>query len=206
MDSPGIRVHPIIGIDGHHSLNTVEFRDVRVPVENRIGEEGKAWGYSKYLLANERTSYAHIGGKRVALQELRKLAGALAPGGLSLLDDPLFAARLAQVEIDFRALEVSVLRVLSSLAAGDAPGPESSALKILATENAQAITELYIEAAGHYGLSRGLPWDAPEWARSAVPDFARPAMTRYLSTRAESIYGGTNEIQRNVISKRVLGL
>jgi alkylation response protein AidB-like acyl-CoA dehydrogenase len=206
MSTPGITLHPIIGIDGYHSLNTVEFSDVRVPVANRIGEEGQAWAYSKYLLANERTSYAHIGGKRVALDRLREAVGTMGPSGGSLLDDPLFAARLAQVEINFRALEVTVLRALSSLAEGAAPGAESSAIKILATENSQAITELYIEAAGHYGVAWQPDHDAPPWTSNQLRNFGAIAIRRYLGTRAESIYGGTNEIQRNVISQRVLGL
>lgn len=206
MSTPGVTLHPIAGIDGSHSLNTVEFRDVRVPVANRIGEEGQAWGYSKYLLANERTSYAHIGGKRMALERLRKAVTTMGPGGTSLLDDPLFAARLAQVEINFRALEVTVLRALSSLSAGEAPGAESSAIKILATENSQAITELYVEAAGHYGLAWQPDHDAPAWTSSGMRNFGAISIRRYLATRAESIYGGTNEIQRNVISRMVLGL
>lgn len=206
MSTPGVTLHPIIGIDGSHSLNTVEFHDVRVPVANRIGEEGQAWGYSKYLLANERTSYAHIGGKRIALERLREAVTTMGPGSTSLLDDPLFAARLAQVEINFRALEVTVLRALSSLSAGEAPGAESSAIKILATENSQAITELYIEAAGHYGVSWQPDHDAPPWTSSEMRNFGAISIRRYLATRAESIYGGTNEIQRNVISRMVLGL
>ena len=190
MDTPGIEVHPIITIDGQHHLNRVTFEDVRVPVGNRIGEEGEGWRYANFLLGNERTSYAHVAAKRLQLASLHALAGHDGP----LADDADFGRALAQLDVRLDALDIGVLQVLAALADGDAPGNEASMLKILATELAQDITELSMQAAGYPAIAR-FDNDAPA---EAMP---RPWAT---SARARTIYGGTNEIQKNIIAKRVL--
>ncbi|MDE0511885.1 MAG: acyl-CoA dehydrogenase family protein [Gammaproteobacteria bacterium] len=207
MSTPGVSVHPITSIDGKHHLNRVTFDDVVVPVENRIGEEGKGWHYATYLLTHERTSYAQIGKKKQLLRRLRRIAGE-APGVCgSLLDDPLFSQRLAQAEINLLSLEYTTLRVLGSVAGGGAPGNESSILKVMATECAQTISTLYLEVAGHHGIAEFDDGVTPQWAAElGFPEDAAPGVSRYLFDRSQSIYGGTNEIQRNLIAKHVLGL
>jgi alkylation response protein AidB-like acyl-CoA dehydrogenase len=207
MQSPGVQVHPIISIDGKHHVNRVSFDEVSVPVENRVGEEGKGWHYSTYLLSHERTSYAHVGEKKQQLKRLRELAASAPSPYGSMLDDPMFAARLGRVEIDVLALEYTTLRVLASVAGGKAPGDESSILKIMATETAQAISTLYLELGGQYGIASFEDGVTPQWALDLeFPEYATSGSARYLYDRSQSIYGGTNEIQRNVIAKRVLGL
>ena len=207
MQSPGVEVHPIVSIDGKHHLNRVSFDNVQVPVENRIGEEGQAWHYASYLLTHERTSYAHVGEKKHQLAQLRKAAAATPSDYGSMLDDPLFAARLGRVEIDVLILEYTTLRVLASVANGQAPGDESSILKIMATEAAQAISTLYLELSGHYAIADFEDGVTPAWALDlGFPEYATSGSARYFYDRSQSIYGGTNEIQRNLIAKRVLGL
>jgi alkylation response protein AidB-like acyl-CoA dehydrogenase len=202
MTTPGIAVHPIITIDGKHSLNSVTFDNVRVPKENRIGEEGKGWTYANYLLGHERTSYAHVAGKRKQLGNIRKAAKER-----DLLTDPAFVEKLASLEARLDALELTVLRTLSSVAEGGAPGNESSILKIIATELAQDITELGMEAYGPYAQPTFPDSVAPAWTgNSALPAGAAPSVAAYLGARAQSIYGGSNEIQKNIIAKRILGL
>lgn len=196
MDAPGVTVKPIITIDGAHVLNEVFFENVSVPEDYRIGEEGKGWTYSQYLLGFERTSYARIGGKRAMLRHVRALASLVPEGGNErLMDEPAFAARLAQAELAVDGLEMTVFRILSAVAAGGSPGDAASTVKILATETHQQITELFLDASGpltgHAGPSAG----------SAPRDLAT-----YLAGRAQSIYGGTNEIQKTIIARKVLGL
>ncbi|HSG87976.1 MAG TPA: acyl-CoA dehydrogenase family protein [Pseudomonadales bacterium] len=210
MSSPGVSVHPIITIDGGHHLNSVTFEDVRVPLDNRIGEEGMGWTYAKYLLTHERTSYAHIAGKKAQMQSLREIMAQPAAHGPALADDPDFRRRYDEVMVQLTTLEFTTLRTLAAVATGGAPGNESSILKIRATEVAQAITELYLEAAGYCGLRRVEDRSAPDWNEANEGEFA-PAWTvtgtaDYFFTRAQSIYGGTNEIQKNVIAKQVFGL
>lgn len=205
LDQPGVTVKPIITIDGKYYLSQCEFVDVRVPVTNRIGEEGKGWSYSQYLLGNERTSYARIGGKRKQLASIRTIASQIPTGGnQSLLEDSFFAQRLSDVEIRLDALEITVLRVLSAVRDGCSPGNEASTLKIMATDIAQEITTLFLEAAADHGVRKFDDSVSPEWTKEA--SFAAPGVATYYGTRAQSIYGGTNEIQRNIIAKRVLGL
>ena len=176
MKTPGITVHPIITIDGKHALNSVTFENVRVPAENRIGEEGKGWHYANYLLGHERTSYAHVAGKRKQLADIRSVAQAR-----DLIADPAFARKLGTLETRLDALEITVLRTLSSVAEGGAPGNESSILKIIATELAQDITELGMEAYGLYALPAFPDSVAPGWTHNtALPAGAAPAVARYL--------------------------
>jgi len=210
LDAPGVTVKPIITIDGKYVLSQCEFENVRVPLANRIGEEGKGWSYSQYLLGNERTSYARIGGKRKQLAHVRAIASSIATGGnRRLIDEEDFARRLSQVGMNVDALEITVLRVLSSVKDGGSPGDEASVLKIMATEAAQAITELFLEAAAFHGARKFDDSVSPDWvvdAGAGHDGFAAPGVANYFGTRAQSIYGGTNEIQRNIIAKRVLGL
>jgi alkylation response protein AidB-like acyl-CoA dehydrogenase len=202
MHSPGIKVNPIVSIDNHHSLNEVEFNNVRVPVANLIGEEDKGWTYAKALLAHERTSIAGVADSKRALAEVRDFAAREENGGRFLIDDPLFQQRLSDIEIELMALEYTELRVLASVAAGGAPGAESSLLKIKGTEIQQAIQELRMELAGYYqGV---LPTElSPEVLGHGFGSDARQA---FMYGRAATIYGGSNEVQKNIIAKAVLGL
>ncbi len=207
MMSPGIQVHPIITIDGKHALNRIDFTDVKVPVDGRIGEEGKGWTYANYLLGHERTSYAHVTGKRRQLEAIRKTATDMSSYGSDLLQEPGFVQSLAELECRLAALEITVLRTLASVADGGAPGEESSILKVIATELAQDITEFDMKVFGSYAAPRFPDSTLPDnFGNLSVPPGAAPAMATYLGTRAQSIYGGTNEIQKNIIAKRILGL
>ncbi len=202
MKSPGIRVRPIETIDGFHHLNEVFFDDVRVPVANRVGEEGKGWTYAKALLVHERLSIAEVADSKRALSEVRELARQEVNGGVSLLHDPLFARRLTEVEINLMALEFTELRALAAIAEGKPPGPESSLLKLQGTQIQQAIQELRLDVAGYYGgaLQGGLATDQFGHV------FADSARRLYFRGRASSIYGGSNEVQKNITAKFVLGL
>ena len=205
IHSPGVEVVPIITIDGGHHLNRVVLTNVRVPVENRIGEEGKGWSYARHLLSYERTSYAHVAAKRRQLVQLRKLS-AEAPWGDDLADQASgFRRRLAEVEVQLDALEMTVLRALAPLASGQAPGDEASIIKIAATETAQAVTELFVELAGVYGLPMFADRSRPDWRAGLedIPAFAAPAIASYFITRAQTIYGGTTEIQKNIIGRQL---
>ncbi|HAN67496.1 MAG TPA: pimeloyl-CoA dehydrogenase large subunit, partial [Halieaceae bacterium] len=202
MKSPGIKVNPIVSIDNHHSLNEVEFNDVRVPVANLIGEQDKGWTYAKALLAHERTAIAGVADSKRSLAETRAFAEREVNGGKSLLSDPLFQKRLSDIEIELMALEFTELRVLATVAAGGAPGAESSMLKIKGTEMQQAVQELRMDVAAYYqGV---LPNDLT--AEQLGHDFGSQARQTYMYGRASTIYGGSNEVQKNIIAKAVLGL
>lgn len=202
MDTPGITVRPIDTIDGVYHLNEVFFDDVRVPVANRIGEEGQGWTYAKSLLVHERLSIAEVADSKRGLAELREMAREEVNGGKSLLDDPAFAARLAEVEIDLMALEYTELRALAAIAAGRPPGPESSLLKLQGTEIQQAIQTLRMDVAGYYaGTLQGEL--SPEQLGHGFADVTQKL---YFRGRASTIYGGSNEVQKNITAKFVLGL
>jgi alkylation response protein AidB-like acyl-CoA dehydrogenase len=201
MKSPGIKVNPIVTIDGTHSLNEVEFNDVRVPVANRIGEQDKGWTYAKALLAHERTGIAGVPDSQRYLSEIRKLAAKEVNGGKSLLADPLFQKRLSDIDIELMALEYTELRVLASTASGGAPGAESSLLKIKGTEMQQAVQQLGMDVAAHY---QGVVDDIDE--ATLGHGFGGDARKAYMYGRAATIYGGSNEVQKNIIAKAVLGL
>ena len=202
MSSPGIKVNPIVSIDGHHSLNEVEFNDVRVPMSNRIGEQDKGWTYAKALLAHERTAIAGVADSKRGLAQIREFAAQEVNGGKSLLSDPLFQKRLSDVEIELMALEFTELRVLASVASGGAPGAESSLLKIKGTELQQAVQTLYMDLAAYYqGL---LPTELS--AEQVGHQFGSQARQSFMYGRAATIYGGSNEVQKNIIAKAVLGL
>ncbi|GAB3281609.1 acyl-CoA dehydrogenase family protein [Parahaliea aestuarii] len=202
MKSPGIKVNPIVSIDNHHSLNEVEFNDVRVPVANRIGEQDKGWTYAKALLAHERTTIAGVADSKRGLETVRQEASQEINGGVRLLDDPLFRKRLSDIEIELMALEFTELRVLATVASGGAPGAESSLLKIKGTEIQQAIQELRMDLAAYYqGV---LPNDLS--AEQLGHEFGSAARQSYMYGRAATVYGGSNEVQKNIIAKAVLGL
>jgi alkylation response protein AidB-like acyl-CoA dehydrogenase len=205
MHAPGVTVRPIIMLDEDHEVNEVFFDNVKVPVQNLIGQENKGWTYAKYLLGHERTGIAAIGNSKCELAFLKRFAQAQTKNGKPLLADPLFGAKVATLEIELMALEVTVLRVLAQ---GDrAPGPEASVLKVRGTEIQQGLTELMIEAAG----PNALPFDASYLdgqTQHSVhgDDDAAPLASQYFNFRKTSIYGGSNEIQRNIITQMILGL
>ncbi len=207
MKSPGITVRPIATFDGSAEINEVFFDDVAVPRENLVGEAGEGWRYARSLLSHERFGIAGIGTSKRQLRHLKSVAAAEMSDGRPLSDDPRFRDKIASVEIDLLALEGTVLRILSTQRAGQAPGPESSILKIKGTEIQQALTELLRQAVGYYAnpfVAEALQdgWNEPPIG----PAYAAPLAPRYFNWRKASIYGGTNEIQKNIIAKMVLGL
>jgi alkylation response protein AidB-like acyl-CoA dehydrogenase len=207
MKTPGITVRPIITMDGAHEVNEVWLEDVRVPVENLVGEENQGWTYAKFLLGHERTNIAGIGIAKRELARLKRIATRETSGGKPLIKNPLFAARIAQIEIDLTALEITNLRVLSAEAQRRAPGPEASILKIKGTEIQQAITELLVQAVGPYALPLRREAMAAGYQGEMVgPDYAVALGANYLNMRKLSIYGGSNEIQKNIIAQMILGL
>ncbi|MSO77286.1 MAG: pimeloyl-CoA dehydrogenase large subunit [Alphaproteobacteria bacterium] len=208
MTTPGLTVRPIVSIDGNHYLNEVFFVDVRVPVANRIGEENKGWTYAKFLLGHERTGIAGVAKSKAKAERLRaNLARAnLERGGLG--DDPDARRRLAEIEVKLTGLEFTQLRALSREQTGLGVGPEASLLKIGGTEVEQALNEMLVDCLGYYAgpfeTASSLRVDSNQ--ESVVAPHGRGLMTEHLLRRAASIYGGTNEIQRNIIAKRVLDL
>lgn len=197
MKQPGIEVKPIITLGGSHTVNMVHINDVKVPVENRIGEEGKGWTYAKGLLQHERTGLAGVSRSIVALEKLKEQAGTVKRGNGSLMDEPAFRAKVAALEVDLMALEFTELRSLAAASAGGALGPESSIMKLKGTEIQQRIAKLTVEAGGIYSAG---------WGHPVGPKFARGGMASYLSSRAYTIYGGASEVQKDVIAKNVLGI
>lgn len=207
MTSPGVEVRPIITLDGDHEVNEVFFTDVRVPIENLVGEEDKGWTYAKYLLTYERTSMAGIGPSSAALAALKEVAGQEQVNGVALEHDPLFAARLAKVEIALANLRTTTMRIVAAAAAGGAPGAESSMLKIRGTQIRQEISALMRRAIGPHAqpfLPEALEDGYNE--EPVVPDYAPAVTSTYLNLRKLTIFGGSNEIQKNIISKAILDL
>ena len=205
MKSKGIEVKPIITIDGAHEVNMIYFDDVEVPANNLIGEEGEGWNIAKFLLMHERTGIAGIAALKRELKRLKEISSDLIVGEASLLDDANFRNKIEAAEIELTATEFTELRTLSQISSGGAPGPESSILKIKGTELQQSISELFIEMLGYY--AHPFLTEAELGSNASIgPDYAGSAMPHYLNFRKVSIYGGSNEIQRNVISKAILGL
>ena len=208
MSTPGVTVKPIITIEGDLEVNEVHFENVKVPLENLVGEEGKGWTYGKVLLQHERTGTAGVARSKYRLRKLREQAAESIRGTTPLSDDGSFMRKLAATEVELRALEFTELRTLAAVASGKAPGPESSILKFKGTELQQAVDSLYLEAAGYYAL----PY-VPEQYTLEFDDENRighgnetKTASRYFNFRKASIYGGSNEIQKNIIAKHVLGL
>ena len=207
MHSPGIEVRPIKTIDGGHEVNEVWFSDVRVPAENLIGEENKGWTYAKYLLSHERNNIATVGISKKKLEKLKVIAKNEFRNGLPLIKDPLFAARLARLEISLLNMETTNLRVLSESEKGGDPGAESSMLKILGSEICQELDHLQRRAAGRFGrISRPEALEEGFNGEDIGPFFAHTASSTYFNNRKVSIYGGSNEIQKNIITKMIIGL
>jgi alkylation response protein AidB-like acyl-CoA dehydrogenase len=205
MKSPGISVRRITTLEGGHEVNDVFLDNVKVPVENRIFHENQGWTCAKALLMHERTGIAGVARSKRGLEKLRAISRTeLADDSGPLLQDAFFKRKVADLEIDLTALEFTELRTLAGESSGKGPGPESSILKIKGTEIQQRLTELTLEAAGHYGA----PYlrDAPHNLGPVGPDYAEGSAGFYFNTRKTSIYGGSNEIQRNIIAKMVLGL
>lgn len=211
MKSPGISVNPIITLDDpqppYQEINMVYLEDVQVPKENLVGEEGKGWTCAKYLLEFERGN-AYSPALKGALGHVRTVAASEQNGsGTPMLEDADFMARLHDVEVQVLAMEFTELRILGALAAGQNVGPESSLLKTRGTELQQAVTELLLEAIGSWALPRDDSTPAPDDAFVPVgPAYANGAAQDYFNTRKVSIYAGSNEIQRNIMAKMVLGL
>lgn len=207
MKQPGIEVKPIITIDGSHEVNMVHFTDVKVPVADRVGEENKGWTYAKYLLQHERGGTAGISNSKAKIGRLKELAGGIKAGGETLMDDIDFKRDVAKVEIELQALEYTDLRYLMTAASGAPIGAEVSMLKLRGTEIQQRISELLMQAMGYYA-NPYMP-EAMEYGWNEEPvGFAEapPLAPAYFNIRKTSIYGGTNEIQKNIIAKMVLGL
>jgi alkylation response protein AidB-like acyl-CoA dehydrogenase len=207
MNTPGVTVRPIIMLDEEHEVNEVFFDNVKVPVENLVGEENRGWTYAKYLLGHERTNIAAVGRAKRELAFLKRIANKQLKNGKPILNDPLFAAKVANLEIEIMALEMTVLRVLSAESAKRGPGPEASLLKVKGTEIQQTLTELMMEAVGPYALPFDTAFLEGEHETSVTEDDdAAPLAAHYFNFRKTSIYGGSNEIQKNIITQMILGL
>ncbi|HEU4969747.1 acyl-CoA dehydrogenase family protein [Sphingomonas sp.] len=206
MKSPGVTVRPIITLGGEHEVNEVWLEDVRVPVDQRIYEENKGWTCAKFLLAHERTGIAGVARSKRGVERIKTIARSEVDGDRPLIANPFFKRKIAELEIDLTALEYTELRTLASEASGRGPGPESSLLKIKGTEIQQRITELALEAVGHYGAPYFRGFGEGDNEHPIGPDYAHRAAPTYFNGRKTSIYGGSNEIQRNIIAKMVLGL
>ncbi|VVQ19177.1 Putative acyl-CoA dehydrogenase FadE17 [Pseudomonas fluorescens] len=206
MKTPGITVRPIITLDGEHEVNEVFFDNVRVPVANLVGQENEGWTCAKYLLTHERTSIGGIAQNKALLTRLKRIASQEVRDGRPLIEDPLFRAQIAEVDMQLMAAEMSNLRTLAATQNGDVPGAESSFLKIRGTEIRQAITYLISKAVGPYAL----PFIEDELGYGSEPllytDYSSAATYQYLDARKASIYGGANEIQKNIIAKMILEL
>jgi alkylation response protein AidB-like acyl-CoA dehydrogenase len=191
MKSPGLSVRPITTLDGEQEINDIFFDNVRVPMQNRVGEENRGWTYAKFLLGHERTNTAGIGNCKRALARLKQMAKTSSAGGRPMWADTRFRDRVARVELELTALEITNLRVLSAMSRGGAPGPEVSALKIKGSEIIQELVELQMHVLGPGALA----------SLAEVP-----TTSQYFNLRKTTIYAGSTEIQKNIISKLVLGL
>ena len=206
MKSPGITVRPIITLGGEHEVNEVWLEDVRVPVSQRIFEENKGWTCAKFLLAHERTGIAGVAASKRGIEKVKTIARTEMDGDRPLIANPFFRRKIAELEMDLTALEYTELRSLAGESAGKGPGPESSLLKIKGSEIQQRLTELSLEAVGHYGAPYFRGFGEGDNEHPIGPDYAHRAAPTYFNTRKTTIYGGSNEIQRNIIAKMVLGL
>ena len=208
MATEGVSVKPIITIEGDREVNEVHFENVKVPAENLIGEEGKGWTYGKVLLQHERTSIAGVARSQYRLSRLKEKIRNSGNTQPSLTGDNDFLKKIGQLEIELKALEFTELRTLAAVSVGKAPGPESSLLKIRGTEIQQKLDELFMEAAGYFSL----PYVPQQYNLNSDPEehvgFGADSVSSlvYFNNRKASIYGGSNEIQKNIIAKHVLGL
>ncbi|WP_280395304.1 acyl-CoA dehydrogenase family protein [Nocardia brasiliensis] len=198
VKSPGVTIRPIKLIDGGYEVNEVFFENVRVPADQLVGEENMGWTYAKFLLGNERTGITGVGRTKVKIGVAKEYAAQTKSGSGTLLEDPLFAARVAELENELLALELTQLRVVSNSSEGK-PNPASSVLKLRGSELQQAATELLLDIAG----PDALPVDADE---IASPGWAQRSGPGYLNYRKTTIYGGSSEVQRTIIASTILGL
>ncbi len=206
MKSPGVEVHPIQTMDGGHEINSVFFTDVKVPAENMVGEVNKGWTYAKFLLGNERLGAPRVGSSMAKLEELKEIAKSRIVRGKPLWDHPRFRDKFVEAQVELKALEMTVMRVLSGIEAGadqSKPDPATSVIKIKGAQMVQRMTELYVEAAGE----QAAPWLDEEGANAQVgPDWTSRAAPNYFNMRKSSIYGGSDQVQKGIISKAILGL
>lgn len=207
MNAPGITVRPIIMLDGEHEVNEVFLDNVKVPVENLVGEENKGWTYAKYLLGHERTSIAAVGRSKCELAFLKRLALKRLKNSRPLLHDPLFSARVADIEVDLMALELMVLEALSDEGTDHASAHIASILKIKGTDIQQGLTELMVDAVGPYAAPSDVSYLEGLTPSSLFgDDDAAPLAGHYFNYRKTAIYGGSTEIQKNILSRTLLGL
>lgn len=208
MDLPGIKVEPIITISGDHEVNQVFFDDVRVPKANRVGAENNGWTVAKYLLEFERGGAAHGANLRNALNRLKRIAGEeRSDGDTALIDDEAFSRRIAEAEVEVTAIEFTEHRIMSALSAGQNPGAASSMIKLRGSSMTQTITEMGVEAISYYMAPHVL--EARSWGSNVKPvgpDHTLMVVPKFLNARANTIFGGSNEVQKNIMSKAVLGL
>src|SRR5436305_1840665 len=210
MKTPGVTVRPIQTIDGSHEVNEVFFDDVKVPVENRVYEENKGWDCAKYLLGNERSGIARVGASKAQVRRLKEIAAMERIGDKPLIEDERFAMKIAAMEVELKALEMTQLRVVAAERnrKSNRPDPASSILKLKGSEIQQGISELLMEAIGPYALpDQFRHTEDDRWNEPPIgPDYAAPLAPQYFNWRKISIYGGSNEIQKNIIAKAILGL
>ena len=207
MHAPGVEVRPILTLDGGREINSVRLEEVRVPVEERVGEENRGWTCAKFLLGHERSGIAGVAASKARLSWLRSVARRHPAGGTRLAEDPGFARALAETEVALRALEYTEVRALTSARQGEAPGATANLLKIRGTEVQQRISELLVQAVDHHAAPC-LPEAGEPGGNEAPlgPDYAAGLVPAYFNMRKASIYGGSNEIQRNILARTVLGL
>ena len=207
MQSPGVEVNPIVTMDGGTEVNNTYFDYVKVPVENLVGEVNKGWTYAKFLLGNERSSIAQVGHSKAQLRRLKDMAKEEKLGGQPIFEDPDFRKSIAKLEIKLKSLEFTELRFLMADTQGEGPGAEVSMLKIRGTEIQQELTELSMKVVGIYAhpyVPESLDYG---WNEDPVgPELAAGLSPQYFNVRKTSIYGGSNEIQKNIMAKMVLGL
>jgi pimeloyl-CoA dehydrogenase large subunit len=208
MKTPGITVRPIQLIDGGMEVNEVFFDNVKVPYENLVGQENRGWDYAKFLLGNERTGIARVGISKERIRRLKELAKLEVSGGKPMMEDPRFRAKVSQVEIELKALEMTQMRVVAGEGKrrDNKPDPASSILKIKGSEIQQNITDLLMEVVGPFALPFADEDEAGSNELPVAPDYAGPLAPIYFNYRKVSIYGGSNEIQKNIIAKAILGL
>jgi alkylation response protein AidB-like acyl-CoA dehydrogenase len=209
MKTPGVTVRPIQTIDGGQEVNEVFFDDVRVPLENLVGQENKGWDYAKFLLGNERNGIARIGISKARVRRIRELASLPTYGDKPMMEDVRFRQKLALLEVEIKALEMTQFRVISNERKREKgkPDPASSVLKIKGSEIQQATTELLMDVIGPYALPYQEERGGDRWNEPAAgPDWASAVAPTYFNMRKVSIYGGSNEIQRGIIAKAILGL
>ncbi len=207
LKTPGITIRPIATIDGVHHVNEVFFDDVIVPAENRIGEEGRGWDYAKYLLGQERTSMGNLGVSKRRMDRVRDLAANIDAGDRKLIHDPDFRMRLLRAEVELKTLEILQMRVVAGEATdARTADPKTSILKIMGSEMLGTSAELLLDAIGPEALGAGFADESARRNDEADLDALSAIASTYFTARKYAIFGGSNEIQRSIIAKSVLGL